>query len=119
LRREQGTPPYEAALRAVEEKVQQLRKLLDQYDGGCYGTMYIGGENTAFDRALLPECQQLRRQLPELLKIVRANLEAADEIARRAWLTPGTRRDAVARHKLDDAVIDGLAQAVAVIVAKK
>jgi serine/threonine protein kinase len=119
LRREQGVPPYEAALRAVEEKVKELRKLLDQYEGGCYGTIYIGSENAPFNRALLPECLQLRRQLPELLKIIRASLEAADEIGRRAWLTPGTRRDTVARHKLDDAMIDGLAQAVAVIAAKK
>ena len=104
-RREQGARAFDAALGTLARRAVDWRQLV----GRCYGP---GGLRAESPEVTLPSqglgvggCRLTREDAARLGREIVADLERAEDEARRSWVPPGTQRELREKHGLDSAAV--------------
>jgi hypothetical protein len=96
--REKGGEAYRAATTAAIRSAQALRDRIHDYRSHC------GGDQPRVD--LVIGCDDVRRALERDFAQIRHSLDEADEVARRAWVEPGTQRQIRAEQRVDETIAE-------------
>lgn len=114
-RREQGARAFDAALGTLARRAVDWRQLV----GRCYGP---GGLRPESPEVTLPSqglgaggCRLTRDEAARLGREIVADLERAEDEARRSWVPPGTQRELREKHGLDSSAVARLEGEIRVV----
>jgi hypothetical protein len=98
-KREEGEAAFRLALETLRPKLDAVTKRLRSYEAGCRsGTQAVRP----------PGCESAGQELRSLLDEIDRVVEAAEEEARRSWVSPGARRSLLRQHQLEPSSLDRL-----------
>lgn len=106
-----GLDPQRAAgLRAYEEELRRLASLANRLavHNGVFRKQCVGGQRVGQSTS---NCDDLEATVKKLFAEIQKGLAAAEDEARRAWLSPGSVRDAYARSFFGTPEWEALARA--------
>jgi S1-C subfamily serine protease len=107
-RRAQAVAAYDAQLKSVQPRADQIDDYWDRFKRSCNVTAGGGGDRQWFGlwsqrpeiRSAIPDCGVWLNDLVQLATGVRTTMTAAEESARRAGVYPGDARDLRKKYRL-------------------